>query len=169
MKINLVKFTVITFVTGIFFSMTTTLAAKVEVKLIEPKKFHDAEVTGKSRGQSIEDVEAALTSLFQAASKGVIKDSENLIVEVTDLDLAGYMERAWKNTGKDIRIVKDNDRYRLEFRYQLTDSDGKVLKEGEQKIKEFLRNVPVRKAHNSPQLVSYMQDDVEEWLEKSFK
>ncbi|MET1253838.1 DUF3016 domain-containing protein [Aliikangiella maris] len=166
MKISTVQLLILTGISLAALCIPTVVAADVEVKLIEPRKFRDIDVTSKSLNKSIEDVHHSLSQLINQVAKEYLKDSNNLIIEVTQVDLAGYME--WTRNAREIRVVRNNDRYVLEFSYRLIDSTGKVLKEGNANIREFLHDSPSKKRLQDSHLVGYMRDDLEKWFKKEF-
>ncbi|WP_223669451.1 DUF3016 domain-containing protein [Kangiella shandongensis] len=65
---------------------------------------------------------------------GELPDGQTLAIDIRDLDLAGHVLLARVN---EIRIMKDIYFPRMTFTYKLTNSTGKVLKEGEAKIKDM--------------------------------
>ncbi|WP_444994107.1 DUF3016 domain-containing protein [Aliikangiella sp. IMCC44359] len=167
MKINIFKSVILTGITLATLSLTPVVAAKVEVKLVEPKKFRDIEVTGKSTNKSIEDVHKSLTSLLEKLTEKLVSDSETLIVKVTELDLAGHME--WVRSNRDMRIVRENDRYSIEFSYELKNVSGEVIKKGDAKIKEFLSSSPSRIKQHDSHLLGYMAKDLKKWADENLK
>ena len=140
----------------------------VEIKLIEPKKFRDIELSGKTKKRSIETVKKDLNKLFAVVSKSYVKDEETLMVEVLDVDLPGYLDFTRGHGSQDIRIVKDLEPYRLKFRYQTKDAQGNVVKSGEKQIKEFLTKMPLQIQRSRSGTVVYFEKELEKWFEQEY-
>jgi|GEM_PF-2718126 len=144
--------------------------AKVEVKLVEPQKFHDYEISNYTKKKSRELLQKHFSRLFAKVSKDFIQESDVLMVDITDIDLAGYMEYFYGNMQRNVRIVKDNTRFRIKFDYKLTNAAGETLKEGKGEIRDFLDHRPVRAElkHKEYQSISYMHDPVLDWMKETF-
>ena len=57
---------------------------------------------------------------------------------VTNVDLTGRLEPTFgRSTSNYVRIVREIDFPRISFNYQLTDSSGEVIKEGQEKLKNM--------------------------------
>lgn len=169
MRRYLVKILSLLVATSIIYGFSLSASAGIEVKFIEPKKFRDIEMSGLSKKKSIEVVKTQMQKLFNDVATETLGDSENLIVEVTDIDLAGYMDYFFGPERRDMRIIRDTDRYRIEFNYRLMDKNGKLTKEGQAEIKEFLRQEPRKIRQSKFQTVSYMRDDIVDWVKKSLR
>ena len=168
MKLTAIKFGILVLTGIVVLGVSFTAAANVELKFVEPKKFHDIDVSGMSKNSGIDTVHKQLNELILEVTAGVIDKSDTLVIEVTDMDLAGDMEYFFGPDRRDIRIVRDQERYRLEFSYQLKSSSGEIKKSGEIKIKEFLHHRPVINKSNRYQMISYMRDDIEKWADSEF-
>ncbi|MGX5174118.1 DUF3016 domain-containing protein [Aliikangiella sp. IMCC44653] len=151
----------------ILFFASASLSAAVEIKLIEPSKFRDAEVAGESKKQSYQSLEKELVKVFKRAISRSPEQKLDLNVEVTNVDLAGDIEYFWNQTGREMRVVKNNDLYKLQFNFTIKDTQGNVIKQGNEEIKNFLRNTNYRHAANSSALIGYMQKDINDWLKRS--
>ena len=168
MKSTIVKASLVTIGALILIAMSTTAAATIEIKFVEPKKFHDVDITGYNKNKGIELLKTQLQRLFTQVSKDVISDTDTLTIEVTDIDLAGYMQFFFGDTNRDIRIIRNHDRFRLEFKYQLTSNTGEVSKQGDEVIKRFIEIRPNRVKNYKYHTVGYMQKDLEKWFEVTF-
>ena len=169
MKISLIKSVVIGTLTIALVGISSTAAASTtEVKLLEPKRFRDIDASGLNKTRSIAILQKDLTRLFSEASDGLLEEGDILSVEVTDVDLAGYIDYFAGGSRDHIRIIKDSERYRLEFSYQVKDSKGVVKAEGEQKIKDFLSRAPSRLRVSNNQTVGYMEKELKKWMVQEF-
>jgi len=76
--------------------------------------------------------------------KRFLKEGQTLSMTITDVDLAGEYE-PWRSPDfDDIRIVKDIYPPRISFSFELKDSEGTVLKSGEEKLVDMSFQYRVR-------------------------
>lgn len=148
-------------------SFTQTVMADVKLEFVEPEKFRDIQVSGESRKRSITYIHKHLSLLFESIAKDYIDDTQHLTIKVTDLDLPGYIEPMYGNTNRDIRIVKDNDYYRLIFKFELKNQEGLVDKEGDEKIKGFLTSRHHQLSQRGNTSVNYFKADINDWFKKT--
>ncbi|MCW8878917.1 MAG: DUF3016 domain-containing protein [Kangiellaceae bacterium] len=168
MKLTPIKPLIYGAVALVVLGFSQSAVASVEIKMIEPKKFRDVELSGKTKQRSIDTVKKDLKKLFTTVSKPYVGEKETLLIEVLDIDLPGYMDYVRGEGNRDIRIVKDNEPYRLKFRYQTKDSQGNVVKSGEKLIKQFMTRFPLRIKQNRTGTVIYFEEDLEKWFEAEY-
>ena len=144
-------------------------ASEAEVNFVNPEKFSDIYVSNKSRKQSLKVVKKDITKLFQKLTKKYISTDHKLKVQISNIDLPGYIDYMRGEGNRDIRIVKDLEHYRIKFNFELFDSSGKLLKSGEKQIKEFVDHSPTRMRRNEFGTVSQFADDIEDWLKAEFE
>ncbi|TQV87484.1 DUF3016 domain-containing protein [Aliikangiella coralliicola] len=169
MKLNHPKILLLITVVAMFIGFSQSAAAGVEVKFVEPDKFRDIDLSGFSKKRSIEHVQKDLTKLFQELAKDYVGEKENLSIEVTNIDLAGYIDYMRGDGNRDIRIVRNTDIYKLYFRFESKNEAGATTKQGEKKIREFLTHRPSRLIKNSHgSTVNYFEDDIKKWFKEEF-
>lgn len=151
----------------LFIFISSSAAAGTQVTLVEPKKFSDYALSGQSKKNSIKTINKQFNVMFADIAKDIISEDEQLTIEITDLNLAGYIEYFFGNQNREMRILKDPDHYRLEFKYELKSSDGTVKRSGEARIKEFVHHNPRVKSNYKYSHVGYMKDDLESWFKKT--
>lgn len=147
---------------------TSVGASEVEVKFISPEKFTDVRLSNKGKKRSIKTVEKDVHKLFSKLSKDIVNPEQKLVIQVSNIDLPGYMDFMRGDGNNDIRIIKDMDFYKIEFSYELFDNSGVSLKSGEKKIKGFMNHRPSRLKSNKFGTVDYFANDIEEWLKSEF-
>ena len=167
-KFTFVKGLVISVSLMALLSLSQSAAASIKVELIEPQKFRDIDVANVNRKHGYERVRVQLEKFFNGVYGDNISDSEQLVIQVTDLDLAGYMKHFVGSSGRQMRILKDLDRFRLAYNYQLKSESGEVLKQGENHIKNNLRSRTSRIQKSRYQTVSYFQPDLDIWFKQTF-
>ncbi|TQV71631.1 DUF3016 domain-containing protein [Aliikangiella marina] len=167
-KVSHVKAYVLIACTLLLIVMSTTAAAGIQVELVEPKKFSDYTLSGQSKKSSIKTIKKQFNVMFSDIAKDVIDENDVLTIEITNLDLAGYIEYFFGSQNREMRILKDPEHYRIEFKYVLKSSDGKVKTSGETTIKEFVHHNPRKFTNYRYSHVGYMREDLESWLKKTF-
>jgi len=147
-----------------------TSSATVKVALIEGKKFTDYEVSGQSRKRSLTTIEKDLNKLFTKLSEDYLKDGRTLEIDVTNLDLPGYIHYNMGYTSQDIRIVRSPTYFKVYFNYRIKTPDGKILTEGEHKLREFLdlSSASQRRKYNKRGNVSYYESPLKNWFKETF-
>lgn len=92
---------------------------------------------------------------------------QKLTITFTDIDLAGDFE-PWRGPQlSDVRIIKDIYAPRLNFTFQLTDADGRTLKEGERKLTDLAYQMRITRAFRDDPL-RYEKDLLDDWLQREF-
>ncbi len=122
-------------------------AASLEVSFVDPKSFRDFSVSGltEERTQPIFERELArnLGSLVERSL-----GDRTLVLEFTDIDMAGDIQ-PWRNRHfHDIRYVEPIYPPRLDFNYAVKDADGNVILEGS----EVLRDIAFMQRIRSPRM-----------------
>ena len=169
MRLNHPKMLVLFTAIAMLIGFSQSAAAAVEVKFVEPEKFRDIELSGFSKKRSIEHVQKDLTKIFKEIAKDYVGEKEKLSIEVTNIDLAGYIDYMSGDANRDIRVVRNSDIYKLYFRFESKNESGDTTKQGEKKIREFLTHKPSRLIKNSKgNTVNYFEDDLKKWFKEEF-
>lgn len=92
---------------------------------------------------------------------------QKLAVTFTDVDLAGDFLPT-SSRMQDVRIVKDVYLPRMALTFQLTDADGKVLKEGERRLTDlnFMNNLSIVDRNEA---LFYDKALLTDWMRKEFR
>ncbi|HEY1090888.1 MAG TPA: DUF3016 domain-containing protein [Burkholderiaceae bacterium] len=98
-------------------------AGAVEVKFIEPAKFVDVRDSIRDRDDVLEQLAAHL----KARAEKALPASQNLLIEIRDVDLAGDY-RPWGRSVQWLRVMTVNSVPRLSLHYVLSEGD-KVLRD----------------------------------------
>lgn len=112
----------------------------VAVNFHEADKFTDArESFGAGSSQYYLDV---LSEHLHRVASTRLAAGQKLTVTFTDIDLAGDFIPTHSQL-QNVRIIKDIYIPRMFMTFQLTDADGKVIKEGERKLTDlnFMNNI----------------------------
>ncbi|MCF6193060.1 MAG: DUF3016 domain-containing protein [Kangiellaceae bacterium] len=151
-------------------SLSTFASASVKIELIEGKKFTDYELSGQSRQRSLNTIKKDLHELFSDLSMDYIKENQSLEIDITNIDLPGYIHYTFGHSSQDIRIIRGSDFYRVYFTFRVKSEDGTIVRQGEYQLKEFLDlNSSIhRRRHNSRGNVSYYEQPLKEWFKETF-
>ncbi len=135
-------------------------AGEVEVAWTNPENYTDARAPFAVLQDEPEDTFYNLEQHLARLSKKLPADYL-LKLDVKDLDLAG--EALQQN----FRVVRDRFPPRIEFSYQLVDSAGKVLKQGDENIRDlaFLTNRPGRYQN---EIYAYEKQMLDRWFKNTF-
>lgn len=111
--------------------------AQVTVTYVDPEKFSEAREFGQQDRFNDNDYLKSLKShLIKRATK-MLPPGDRLDVTITDIKLAGGFE-PWQGPNlMYVRFMKDVYPPRIDLTFKLTDSDGKVLKEGSRKLRNL--------------------------------
>ena len=144
----------------------SSLYATVDLKFIEAMKFSDVDLSGMGRKQSIRHVKSDFAKLFKELSAGYIAAGGKLNVKVTEIDLPGEIDY-FTFSNRPTRIVRQHDFYRLYFDFKLEDSNGRLLKQGREKIKDFVDDRMSTRVRSSKAVsnVEQFRKNLEKWFE----
>lgn len=148
-------------------SFSLLSSADIQLKFTDGKKFTDYELTGQTRTKSLETLERDLNKLLSKISADYLSDKQSLAIEVTNIDLPGIYHFSHGPQGQDMRIVNSNSPYKLYFNYTLKDEAGKVIKNGETKIKEFYDSNIASRIKSNRGTLSYYEKPLEKWFKQT--
>ncbi len=168
MKTSHVKLFMFSVIVSILFLFSESVTAKIELQLIKPEKFRDIDVADKSEKYSISEARRDAIALFEAAAKDYLGEGDTLLIEVLDIDIAGRIDHMLRAGNNEIRVIRDNDLYRLKFRFKLKNKSGEITKEGEKYIHEFLKLSRKRYLGQVGNSLSYMKQPLDKWFTEEF-
>lgn len=141
--------------------------SRINVQFVEPEKFTDLKDTWSGTTDSYrEGVLAELRMFLRQRGETALRDDLHLNIRVTDVDLAGDFEPGRARNLDDVRIVRSIYPVRITLRFQLSDSTGTVLAEGERKLTDFGR---ISDPFPTSDLLRYEKDVLRQWLQKEFR
>ncbi|MCB1122337.1 MAG: DUF3016 domain-containing protein [Verrucomicrobiae bacterium] len=114
--------------------LVSSLAAQVEVTFQNPEKYRDIEYGEGRVERGIKIYLPMLEKFITQQAKRYLEDGQHLSIVFSDIDLAGEYEPWRRIEYQDIRIVKSIYPPLMVFNYELTDSDGNVIKSGEERL-----------------------------------
>lgn len=139
-------------------------AATVEVTFTEPEKYVDIRSGDVNRKHYRKNVFYNIEKQLKKLAKKLPEDNI-LKVDVIDIDLAGDIRLI---DARSIRVVKEPLAPRLKFTYQLLDKNNKVIKAGEENIRDasFLMHQSIRYRNES---FGHEKKLLARWFRDTFK
>ena len=138
----------------------------IHVEYTNPEKFSDV---GNSYSGSNETTRATyleeLRKHIQRHASRLLADGQNLTVTIIDVDMAGSFE-PWRPLMNDLRIVRDSYPPRIDLYFQLTDTDGAVIKNGKRELRDIAFLMTTIMYHNDP--LRHEKTLLDNWLEREF-
>ncbi len=141
--------------------------SRINVRFVEPEKFTDLRESWSGSSESLQKhVLGELRAYLRKRGEGALREDLHLNIWVTDIDLAGDFEPGRTPPADDIRIIRAIYPVRIKLQFQLSDSTGTVLAEGERTLSDFGRiNDPFPKSD----LLRYEKEVLRAWLNKEFR
>jgi len=150
----------VTFILGV---TPNAYAASSEVTWKDYKSYRDINSGTEGKKQFRERTFKAFEKHFAKLAETLPEDHQ-LKIEVTDVDLAGDTNVAGISR---VRIIKDLYIPRMEFSYQLLDSNSKVILTDEVKLKDMsFMSKSQLKYRNKP--LGYEKKMLDDWFEATF-
>ncbi|WP_372524467.1 DUF3016 domain-containing protein [Piscinibacter sp.] len=138
-------------------------AGIVTVSFVDSARFADAGTTPSDEAANLR----AISQHLQAMGKRYLAPDQLLKVEVRDVDLAGNVWPMRRRPGTNVRIVKGMaDWPRINVRYTL-ESNGKVLKSGEESIADmdYLRRLS---RYDTSEPLRHEKQMLDDWFRARF-
>lgn len=135
------------------------------VKYIHPEHFTDAEDRGFG-GPASPRVLAELTSVLQDLGSKYLGADQQLTLDITDVDLAGYFEPG-PNGSEPIRVLRESDWPHLTLHYSLSDKSGAPV-QGDAQISDMNYLRGGLGGTSSGESLYYEQRMLDSWFAKTF-
>ncbi len=139
-------------------------ASRVEVNFSNPENFTDVkdsfQGTTDSRRDAILD---EIKDYIVRRASARLPEGQHLSVTITDVDLAGDFE-PWRGpSSQDVRVIKDIYTPKIDLSFTLTDASGKVVSEGNRKLRDLSFNMKTTTSNrNDPRV--YEKALIDDWL-----
>lgn len=109
----------------------------VSVTYVNPEKFAENRFFGMQDRFNHVDYLAELKAYLIKRGGAILKPGQRLQVNITDIQLAGAYEPGRGPQSDHIRMMRDTYPPRIDLNFQLTDQDGKVLREGTRVLRDL--------------------------------
>lgn len=143
------------------------VAATVQVTFKDADKFTDfgdtARVVPDARRIAML---GELRSHTQRRAAGRIPEKSQLVVTVTDIDMAGNFETARAPQVNPVRIYRDVNPPRIRLEFTLTDYTGQILKEGKRELTDAAYLKTDIEYRND--LLRYEKKLIDDWIAREF-
>ena len=146
---------------------SSACAATVQVTFKDADKFTDlgdaARVVPDARRAAIL---GELRAHIQRRAAGRVPEKSQLVVTVTDIDMAGGFETARGPNPDPVRVYRDGFPPRIKLEFTLTDYSGQVLKEGKRELTDaaYLKaNIEYRN-----DVLRYEKKLIDDWVAREF-
>lgn len=139
-------------------ALAAQAAGQVDIRFTEPERFADAGTTALER----ERTQRSLAQYLQRLGER-LPDGQTLKVEITDIDLAG-----WLRPGRieEVRVLRGGaDWPRIQLRYELQEA-GRTVKAGEEELKDLNYMASLRRIHDGD--LPYEKRLLADWFDARF-
>lgn len=131
---------------------------RVEVILVEPDGFTDVKP---------ERLFGEFHDYLQQQAARRLASGNRLVITVTNIDMAGGYDLTQGHEFSTIRQMRATFPPRIDLSFVLSDADGRVLMEGERRLRDLSYLMRVR-AKTETDLLYYEKRLVDEWLMREF-
>jgi hypothetical protein len=139
---------------------------KTQVVFSHPEKFADVQDAYNS-DTGRDALLNQIADYIKQRSKSYIPDGQQLLITVTDVDLAGDFEPWHSQQMQDVRVVKDVYPPKIDLEYKLVGPDGVVMKEGKRQLRDlaFMMKISI----NRDDSMRFEKALIDDWLRSDFK
>jgi hypothetical protein len=141
---------------------TSTPAGRVNVIFDHPGNFTDVKDSNFGTDSGRDAILSRIRDFLVRESTRFLPAGDNLTITFTDIDLAGEYEPGRGPRWDNVRIVKDIYPPAFKFTYSVTDSSGKVLKQGTENIRDL--NFQTRLVIDNTDSLRYEKDVLKDWV-----
>ncbi|WP_251359200.1 DUF3016 domain-containing protein [Kangiella sp. TOML190] len=149
---------------------TSNVNADVSVTWENPDNYSDIDGGEQSQKKFQAEVTKQLEAYIVELSKR-LAEGQKLSIKVTDLDLAGEVLPGFSqglNSPRDMRVVKRVYFPTMDLEYQLTDSQGAILKSGSAELKDISFQDNIQSYQKARDPLAHEKDMIKEWFDKTF-
>lgn len=153
--------------TGAPFAAASQTATRVEVNFFEPQNYADAKNesydTDRGRGELL----ARLKEHIRLTAPRYLAQGQHLVINVTNVDLAGEFE-PWQGAGFDhIRMVREIYPPRMTLEFRLLDAEGNVVSSGKRDLQELGYLMTLSLPTSDP--LRYDKEMISDWMRREFR
>lgn len=142
-------------------------AAELNINWKDPQEYRDIRAgTVMNQEQFEQRVIGELTEQFEESAQRLLPSNYVLDIAVDNVDLAGDIEYFIGPFNQDMRVVRDLYFPRLDFSYELRDSEGKVVARGEEDVKDT--NFYVMREYVRDEPLFYEKQMIDDWFYDTF-
>lgn len=132
----------------------------------DPNDFRDIRATDQGQARFEQRVLKDIEEHFRKEA-AALPENQTLHINVTDLDLAGFVEYFHQRYPMGLRVIRNVDIPQMELSYELRDGKDAVIQSGEEELKDLgFRFTTVLPRRDDP--LRYEKAMVSEWFDKKF-
>lgn len=136
----------------------------VKITWQEPTKYTDIVATGQLQSRFENKLFNTLTDELNGIASKVLKPGEVLMMDVTNVDLAGDVRPSFGETATNIRVVKDVYPPKINFRYKIMQGN-RVVMSGNEKLQDMFFMGGIQPVVQRPFM--YESNLLRHWFNKS--
>ncbi|WP_394130246.1 DUF3016 domain-containing protein [Shewanella maritima] len=136
----------------------------VKIEWQDPSSYRDIKTSNERQSRFEVRLFDTLTKNLNKEAEKTLKPEQKLVMQVTNVDLAGDMRPTFGATAGDLRIIKDLYPPRMTFTYQVLEND-QVVVAGSEKLVDMTFMNSVRRSNPRP--FEYESTMLKNWLNKT--
>ena len=142
-------------------------AARVEVNFFEPQNYVDAKTDSFDSDRGRDQVLAQLKEHILLTAPRYLAQGQHLVINVTNVDLAGEFE-PWQGMGFDhIRMVREIYPPRMTLEFRLLDAEGNVVSSGKRDLQDLGYLMTLALPTSDP--LRYEKEMISDWIRREFR
>ncbi len=140
---------------------------KTEVVFDHPENFTDVKDSSTPTDRGRDSILSNLRGFLEERADPLLPDGYSLRIVFTDIDLAGDYE-PWRGfQWSDVRVVKPIYPPAFKFTYAVTDSSGKVVRQGTEDIRDL--DFQIRMAFPQSDPLRFEKDILGDWARSTLR
>lgn len=145
---------------------TGAQAATLAFEHGDPEKFVDIRATDQSQARFEQRVMKDIEEHFRKEA-AALPEGQTLHVNVTNVDLAGFIEYFHARYPMGLRVVRNVDFPQMELSYELRDANDRVIQSGDESLKDLgFRFTTLTSRRDDP--LRYEKQMISEWFDRTF-
>jgi hypothetical protein len=145
-------------------SLRAEIQGSIQVEYQNPEKFIDIMDSGESKTRSIKFFQSTMNRFFNQVETKYLKPGHRLKLVITDVDRAGDIRYDITPDMRDMRILRDVVRVRIDFKYTLLDGSGAIIKQGTESLREFYTLNTIKQRSYQNERLYFEKQLMESWL-----
>lgn len=146
---------------------TATPAARTKVLFDHPENFKDVKDGDLATDKGRDAILARIREYLVGRADSLLPGGDRLTITFTDIDLAGDFE-PWRGPQwSDVRVVKPIYPPAFKFSYSVTDTAGKVVKQGTEDIRDL--SFQTRITIDTSDSLRYEKDILDDWARSTLR
>ncbi|MDD3181066.1 MAG: DUF3016 domain-containing protein [Opitutaceae bacterium] len=142
--------------------------SRVSVTFIKPEAFTDAKDSMMGSDRELAGILDEIREHLGQIVDRYIPKEQHLDLKITNIDMAGDFEPWSGPQAQDVRIIKEIYPPRIDLEFRLTDSTGKMIKEGSRELRDMSFLMKPQLRLSSLERLPYEKELLVDWLRSEF-